>query len=215
MIISVYSCKGGSGKTPIATNIALDKDFAIGTNDPYHVFELIFEDDRLLTTTLEQPFPEIPSSVDIVFDLGGAISPLAYSITSALEQSDLVIIPICNEIKALNGGVNTIREVSRFCKNVIVVCTKLEKKRSDDFVDDWTQSKDYKDIYSKVQPVAKNVLGSKIPVLPLKYSTAFNAIFDRSASIAQIMKADTLLNHAYAKTQNQIKNLYKEIDKHV
>ena len=41
---------------------------------------------------LTEPFPEIPDDIDIVFDLAGAISEHSHSISSALAQSDLVIL---------------------------------------------------------------------------------------------------------------------------
>ena len=37
MKITVYQAKGAAGKTPIATNIALDREYAIGTNEAFHV----------------------------------------------------------------------------------------------------------------------------------------------------------------------------------
>jgi hypothetical protein len=59
----------------------------------------------------------IPEGIDIVFDLAGSISKGANSIVSALRQSDLVVVPIYNEIKSLKSGVHTILEVSNFTKN--------------------------------------------------------------------------------------------------
>ena len=51
------------------------------------------------------------------------------SITSALSQSDVVIVPIYDELKCLNSGIHTIMEVAEFNKNVIVVATKLTKEK--------------------------------------------------------------------------------------
>jgi len=125
MKITVYSVKGSAGKTPIATNIALDKGYAIGTNELYHVFDSFFPEEKLLPIEPHEKFPEIPETIDIVFDLAGSISREASSISSAIEQSDLVIVPIYNEIKSLNAGIHTIIEVSNFTKNIIVIATKL------------------------------------------------------------------------------------------
>lgn len=80
---------------------------------------------------LSESFPQIPDGIDIVFDLAGAISRSSHSITSALTQSELVIVPIVNEAKSLAGGMGTLREMQKlegFNAKVLVVATKLKKK---------------------------------------------------------------------------------------
>ena len=94
MKITVYSTKWSAGKTPIATNIALDRGYAVWTNEPYHIFDGFIPDNQLLSLDLNDTFPSIPDDVDIVFDLAGSISKTAYSITSAIKQSDVVLVPI-------------------------------------------------------------------------------------------------------------------------
>jgi len=113
MKITVYQAKGSAGKTPIATNIALDREYAIGTNEAFHVFDGFIPDDRLLVLDLTEAFPEMPDGIDIVFDLAGAISAQSHSITSAIRQSDLVIVPIFNEVKSLHSGIGTLREIEK------------------------------------------------------------------------------------------------------
>ena len=46
MKITVYSVKGSAGKTPIATNIALDREYALGTNEPYHILDSFIQNDN-------------------------------------------------------------------------------------------------------------------------------------------------------------------------
>ncbi len=48
MRIAVYSSKGSAGKTPISANIALDKDFCIGTNEAFHVYDNLIEENKLI-----------------------------------------------------------------------------------------------------------------------------------------------------------------------
>lgn len=117
------------GKTPISTNIALEKGFAIGTNEAHHVFDGFIPDNQLLAIGQNDAFPELPENIDIVFDLSGSISKTSQSIVSAIKQADVVIIPINNELKAINAGLNTIREVLPFNNNIIVVATKLQRKK--------------------------------------------------------------------------------------
>jgi len=92
MKITVYQAKGSAGKTPIATNIVLDREYAIGTNEAFHVFDGFIPDDRLLVLDLTESFPDMPDGIDIVFDLAGAISAQSHSLTvSQYHISDQAI----------------------------------------------------------------------------------------------------------------------------
>jgi cellulose biosynthesis protein BcsQ len=37
MKITIYNMKGSAGKTPLAVNIALDREYALATNEPYNL----------------------------------------------------------------------------------------------------------------------------------------------------------------------------------
>ncbi|GJM05901.1 MAG: hypothetical protein DHS20C09_18970 [marine bacterium B5-7] len=211
MRITVYSAKGSAGKTPIATNIALDREYAIGTNEHFHVFDGFIPDDRLLILEGNQSFPEIPQNIDIVFDLAGSITENSLSIISALKQSELVIVPIFNEVKCLNSGIGTIREIARFTTNILVVATKLQRHRKDHFTDDWTQGEDFKNIKERV---SENI-DFPVTILPLRFSTAFDAIFEKELSIRQIMEADPLARYSYREVSNQFDEIYKYIDERI
>ena len=212
MKITIYNVKGSAGKTPIAVNIALDRGYAIGTNEPFHVLDAFIPDDILLSVIPEEAFPKIPDDIDIVFDLAGSISKSSISIPSALSQSDLVIVPIYNEVKSIHAGIHTILEVAEFTKNIIVVATKLKKHKKDVFKTDWTKSKDFLNIKMFVDDKTKGAVDGGIPVLPLKFSTAFDDIFEKELSISQIMSGDALLNNSYRGVNNQFNELYKVID---
>ena len=100
------------------------------------------------------------------------------SIASAIEQSDVVIVPIYNELKCLTAGLNTIIEVANFNKNIIVVATKLIKQKGD-VSPDWKQCQDFKNIERTIQ----SKIDFEIPILPLKLSKAFDLIFEHETSI--------------------------------
>ncbi|MGB1266307.1 MAG: hypothetical protein ACPG6L_11350, partial [Nereida ignava] len=144
MKIAVYSSKGSAGKTPISTNIALDKDFCIGTNEAFHVYDSFIPDNQLIALNTEEAFPEEleEHDIDIVFDLAGSISKLALSISSALKMADVVIVPMYNEYKALVASVNTVAQIREINPNIVIIATKLQKHRSDTFTTDWTQGED-------------------------------------------------------------------------
>ncbi len=208
MKITVYSTKWSAGKTPIATNIALDRGYAVWTNEPYHIFDGFIPDNQLLSLDLNDTFPTIPDDVDIVFDLAGSISKTAYSITSAIKQSDVVLVPIYNEVKSIKAGLNTIAEVMNFNKNIIVIATKLQKRKKTDVFKSWAKSDDFLNI----QKAVHSQIGKNIPVLPLKFSAVFDAIFEQEKSIKQLMDDSGLAKYQYREVSEQFEAIYNLID---
>lgn len=73
MKVMIYSTKWSAGKTPIATNIALDRGYAIWINEPFHIFDEFIPEEQLLQVDLAEPFPLIDEDIDIVFDLAGSL----------------------------------------------------------------------------------------------------------------------------------------------
>lgn len=207
MNIVVYSGKGGDGKTPIATNIALDMGFGICTNEHFHIFDSFIPEDDLIAIKSNEPFPTIPDELDVVFDLAGSITENSISIISALKQADLVIVPISNEVKALVAGIGTLREIKRFTENILVVATKLEKGRKEAFCEDWNQSSEYMNVKNQVHQYVGD-----FPVTPLRQSKVFNAIFEKEMSIRKIMQSDPLAMHNYKQVASQFDEIYKFID---
>lgn len=209
MKITVYSAKGSAGKTPIATNIALDKGYALATNEIYHIFDSFFPEEKLLPIEPHEEFPIIPDEIDIVFDLAGSISKQSPSISSAITQSNLVIVPIYNEIKSLNGGIHTILEVSNFTKNILIIATKLQKQKNDVF-NNWNESLDFKNI----EKMVKANVSFPIPILPLKFSKVFDLIFEKEKSINQIIEDDPLAKYTYRDVAKQFNDIYFFMEKH-
>lgn len=208
--ISIFCSKGSTGKTPLAMNIFYDFEYNIGTNEPYNVIEDLVPDNKMMVVGLNEPFPELPDDINMIFDLAGAMSEDARSITSAIKQSDVVIVPINNEFKAVKAGIHSLAEVMKYNKNVIVIATKLIKQKTDIFSNNnWRESKDFCDIRAAVH----TVFDDSIPVLPLKFSTAFDTIFEREKSVKQICEEDPLLRYAYRVVELQVELIYSEVKK--
>lgn len=208
MKITVYSSKGSAGKTPIATNIALDREYIMCTNEPYHILDTILPEERVISVGQHEPFPEIPAEHNAVFDLAGSVPADSSVVESAVGQSDLVIVPIYNEIKSLNSGINTILVLSHITKNVLVVATKLQKKQGEVFTD-WRESKEFLEIRKTIG----EYVDFEVPMVPLKYSKVFDAIFEKGKSIRQIMKANRLAAYTYKSVAIQFDGIYAFMDK--
>ena len=189
-------------------NMVYDRGYSIGTNEPYHIFDRLLPDSQFLSLDLNEPFPQIPEDIDIVFDLAGSLSSSALSISSAIRQSDVVIVPIYNEIKAINAGLNTVAEVLQINKNVIVVATKLQKKKRSDIFSDWSESDDARNIREAVH----HKIGEHIPVLPLKFSAVFDLIFEHEKSIQQMTELSGLAKYQFKEIADQFNAIYQLID---
>ena len=210
MKITVYNTKGWAGKTPIATNIILDRGFAIATNEPYHVFSSFIPENKLLSIDLNESFPDITDDIDIVFDLAWSISKNSLSITSALKQSDLVLVPIYNEVKSITAWLHTLSEILNITNNVSVIATKLQRRWKLDLFKNWNESADFKNIKAAVH----SKIDKNIPVLPLKFSTVFDTLFEQEQSIKQIMAKSWLAAYQYREVAKQFDKIYSLIDMH-
>ncbi len=206
MKIAIYNTKWWVGKTPIATNIALEKGFAIGTNEPYHVYQSLIAKNQLLSIGLNDSFPELPDTIDIVFDLAGTISETSHSITTAIKQADVVLIPICNELKAITAWLHTIAEVLPLNSNIVVIATKLQRKKWDRFKS-WDKVTDFVNIQQAIQQYYP-----KLKVLPLKHSNVFDSIFEKEKSITDLIKQSWLNKYHYHEVQQQFEGIYHAIN---
>jgi MinD-like ATPase involved in chromosome partitioning or flagellar assembly len=213
MKITVYSIKGSAGKTPIATNIALDLGYCVGTNESIDCYSHLLKEDQYVRVGQNDAFPHFTSDTDVVFDLSGSIGDKALSITSAIKQSNVVIVPIYNHVRSLQAGISTILEVEQFTKNIIVVATKLKKnkdnkrkKESNLVIKDynWDACEDFLNIKRQVD----NNINYEIPILPLKMSNGFDVVDDEEKSIVQMVNASNLYKYYYKTESEQMLKIY-------
>ena len=207
----VWNSKGGVGKSPIAYNFALDHEHAIGTNESLYCYESLdsIEEAATVAVPMNVRFPDYPDDFPIIYDLAGFVDENSHSVASAVEACDLAIVPINNEWKALEHGVNSIHQIRRFDKPVLVIATKLKKTGREIFPkDEWTQSKAFKTIEETVH----NANSPDIPVLPLKESAAFDTIFAMEQSIRQICETDPTRASNWKGVNAQMEAIYAFID---
>ena len=118
--ITVYSLKGGQGKTTIAVAVAKELNFGIITNDIYSPIEKMFSKEMVLKLEPKESLPsaEDLSGGEIIFDFGGYLDP---RVIPALEMSDYVIIVVASfDTLDAEGFVSTVVEVERHNKNIII-----------------------------------------------------------------------------------------------
>ena len=213
MKITIYNKKGGAGKTPIATNIALTLGYAIASNEHNDLAD-IFPSESVIEINHEQEFPDFPPQVDVVFDLGGVLSETSYSVLSAVKQSDLVIIPVFFDKKSIKKGIETYNEVKQFNKNIIVVVTRL-KTRSGDLLKgntnfSWSTCKDF--VY--IKEAMELGTGSTPPFFPLQESDFYLDMFNSGKSFEQLRDESTLQKRNIGKIVEQFNLIFDEIKKY-
>jgi chromosome partitioning protein len=97
MKVIVYNQKGGSGKTMLATQIALHFDADIIEMDPYGMLGKTLEEGRAVSIGLNGTVPEILDG-DVVYDFGGFDD---IRLDTVAKTADLIIIPFNPTINAL------------------------------------------------------------------------------------------------------------------
>lgn len=204
MKICIYSFKGSAGKTPLAVELALSWGWHVATNEDYSMLDKVIPEDFLIEVEANKAFPEFADEANVIFDLGGFVSNARASVVSAIEQSDVVLVPIYNESKAIYRGIATILEVREANPNIVILATKLTKKSGEVLQGgDWRTSQAFQNIKTLVEEQA----GQEYPMFPLKFSKAYEDIFDHEASIESICEQDPLLRHTYRDVRDQLQTL--------
>lgn len=210
MKVTVYSGKGGAGKTPISLNLALNNQWAIGTNDMISVLSLLkgLPEDTIAEIPPDEEFPEFPKEIDMVFDLGGALARASSpSILSAIKQSDCVLVPIEDNIQSIAGGILTINEIQPYAKNICVIGTKLKRKRHELKAMPIERTQAFQNIKAELADAG---LG-EIKILPLRFSEGFETIFKEGLSIEQIVGEGGLRAYSYRDLKNELDAITKYI----
>lgn len=188
MIITVYSFKGGVGKTPISINLALHLEYGIVTNDVYTPLEDVFPEKQLLKLMPNDPLP-LFENIDVVIDLAGSMDNRS---VAALKQSDIVIVPVVADESVLKMTLNFINEIEPFNKNILIVMTMSSGS---------TEEKDLKFVSDVIHKFYK------YPVLPLRKSTVFNHVKKQKKSIQGIVSSNKMLATPFGKVNDQMNKI--------
>lgn len=181
MRITVWSKKGGVGKTSLAYNIARDLDYFLISNDD-SIIEIAYPN--------KSKIMKQPKVIDnCVYDLGGFVDD---NIKTILDSSDLIIIPILNDLNSFKKTITTLDEVD--IRKVIIIANRAIK---DDF-------RDIEEYFKKMN----------LRVFEIPESKIFQKAFKEQSSINQIANKNKFnkytYRHIYAK-HNQLLDYIKTL----
>ena len=178
--IATIQLDGGTGKTAISYAIAKDLNFFLISNDD---------------SIIEQAYPNMAKIMknpkvidDVVYDFGGFVDS---GVLDVIKSCNIVIVPCMDDLNSKMKAIKTIKQITNYCSNILVVATRLKNPKKD--------FKEVADAIHKVYP--------SINVYPLRETKILkNSIEFRQSPIE--LEAESKL---IATNQKNVLNEYKEI----
>jgi chromosome partitioning protein len=192
----MFNLKGGQGKSSIALNLALTLDANVISNDIITQIEDVLPEDNFLNIGRNDDFPDIEENIDVIYDLGGWIDERTVKV---IKGADLIIIPMINGIMNNKTSLNSVEQIKKFNKNILIIANKTKK---DDF-----------NIISTL--ISRYFPDDNFPILELKETTAFEKILEREKSIKDIVEDDKLLRFNYSRVVEQFNAILEFIKNHI
>ena len=188
--ITIWTKKGGCGKTNIAGELALRLEYPAITNEQESMLSVIMPKDRLKMLESNEDVPNFDCGM--VFDFGGYIDA---RIIEALKQSDYILVPTLPEVSEIQSCISTIQAIKKYNKNIVVIANKTESKED----------------FETIQEAIKQI--GDYPVFEIKKSRALPNLYTEKKSIKQLMEESPLLRYSYRKVSKQFDDLIKYLIK--
>lgn len=200
--IAIYNEKGRVGKTPLSLEIALrlGYNYATNQNRPREDIKAIIPKGEFLQVGPSEAFPTLDTDFPVVFDLAGELVGYEKSIVSALEQVDLIIVPVVNEPDAIMGtayAITEIRTLETITAKFIIVANMLKKPEEVEVV--------------KAQLLP--LIGIDIQVVPIRYSRAFDRLLAEGMSIQALVEKGGLYAWSFRNVAREVDHLMSNIIK--
>jgi len=181
--ITIWSTKGGVGKTSICAELHFRLGWPVVTNEEDSMLSTIINSDKLKILKPKEKIQDYDNN--ILFDFGGYFDN---RIIDALEQSTFIVIPVVPNAIDIQGTINSINNVREYNKNIIVVVNRI------------------KDIneYIHVQHILFKL--GQFKYFGLNETKALPNIFKKKKSISQ-MTSNALLKYVYRKIISQLEDI--------
>jgi len=173
MIVSVFTKKGGTGRTSIAYNIAKDLGWYLLSNDN-SIIEEQYDKAKIVSE-----FSLVNPDIDCVYDFGGFINKSSMHI---LEKSDLIIVPTTLDANSVKRAVNTITEISANCGDIVIVINRIKS----------TTIKKYTGYIGALKGFGRKIFQlreSEIMINTIHNSETINSLFNKNKLNKRIYKS--------------------------
>lgn len=187
--ITIWTTKGGCGKTNISAELALQLSYPAITNEQESMLSRVISADKLLILASNQEIPNMDCGV--IFDFGGYIDK---RLEKVLTISDVILVPTLPEISDIQGCINSLQTIKKYNENIAVIVNKTES------------AKDYENVKSII-----NEIGT-YPLFEIKKSRALPNIYLKKQSIREMCDESPLEKYSYRKILEQFDCLIKYIN---